>query len=250
MFATLWNRKCLYYITMPDESLNHNINHKRKLLRIPAPLPFQTPGEEIANSILHGLGILLAIAGLVLLTLRSTGYLGGTTAGPMALTCYVIYSAMLILMFLASTLYHAIQHEGAKRVFQILDHSAVYLLIAGTYTPFSLLGLGGVWGWAYFGVAWALAITGVVLYSANWTIMRRVELIVYIFMGWAIIFGFFRLWSRIPFTSFLLLIGGGIIYTMGTFWYRRKHRRLSHVIWHVHVVAAAICHWLSLWFMS
>ena len=226
------------------------VSHKKILLEIPSPLPFQTPGEEIANSILHGLGILLAVAGLVLLALRSTGYLGGTAAGPMAVTCYVIFSAMLILMFLASTLYHAIQHEGAKRVFQVIDHSTVYLLIAGTYTPFSLLGLGGAWGWAYFGAAWALAITGVVLYSAKWTLMRQVELAVYILMGWAIIFGFYRLWTRIPRISSVLLFGGGVIYTMGTFWYRRRHRRVSHVIWHVHVVSAAVCHWLSLWFMS
>jgi hemolysin III len=221
-----------------------------RLMKIPTPLPFQTPGEEIANSILHGLGILLAIAGLVLLALRSNGYLGGTAAGPLAVTCYVIYSAMLILMFLASTLYHAIQHEGAKRVFQVIDHSAVYLLIAGTYTPYCLLGLGGAWGWVYFGFEWGLAIAGVVLYSSKWKPMRRVELVVYILMGWAIVFGFYRLRSRIDPVSLLLLIGGGVVYTLGTFWYRRRHRRLSHVIWHIHVVGAAVCHWLSLWFMS
>ena len=225
-------------------------SNARHLLKVPTPLPFQTPGEEIANSILHGLGILLAIAGLVLLALRSNGYLDGTASGPGAVACYVIFSAMLILMFLASTLYHAIQHEGAKRVFQILDHSAVYLLIAGTYTPFSLLGLGSAWGWTYFGLAWALAVTGVVLYSVNWKPMRRVELTVCIIIGWAIVFGFYRLWSRIPPQSFWLLLGGGVIYTMGTFWYRRRHRRVSHVIWHCHVVSAAFCHWLSLWFMS
>jgi len=218
--------------------------------KVPTPLPFQTPGEEIANSILHGLGILLAITGLVLLVLRANGYLGGTASGARAVACYVIFSATLILMFLASTLYHAIQHEGAKRVFQILDHSSVYLLIAGTYTPFCLLGLTGAWGWSYFGVEWALAITGTVLYSVNWKVIRRVELTVYILMGWAIAAGLYRLWRRIPAVSFWLLLGGGIIYTIGTFWYRRRHRRVSHVIWHIHVVSAAACHWLSLWFMS
>jgi len=223
---------------------------KRKIFRIPTPLPFQTPGEEIANSILHGLGILLAIAGLVVLTLRSNGYLGGTASGRGAVACYVIYSVMLILMFFASTLYHAIQHEGAKRVFQVLDHSTVYLLIAGTYTPFCILGLGGAWGWTYFGIEWALAITGLVLYAANWKPMRKAELTVYILMGWAIVFGLFRLRSRIPGISFLFLLIGGVLYTMGTFWYRRRHRRVSHVIWHIHVVSAATCHWLSLLFMS
>jgi hemolysin III len=227
-----------------------SLPQKRDLQKIPAPLPFQTPGEEIANSILHGFGILLAIAGLVLLVLRSKGSLGGTASGSLAVVCYVIYSAMLIQMFLASTLYHAIQHEGAKRVFRIIDHSSVYILIAGTYTPYCLLGLGGVMGWVYFGAEWALAITGVVLYSSNWKPMKQAELVVYILMGWAIVFGFYRLWSRIVPVSFFLLVGGGVVYTLGTFWYRRRHRRFSHVIWHVHVVGAAVCHWLSLWFMS
>ena len=222
------------------------------------PLPFQTPGEEAANSILHGLGILLAVAGLVFLVLRSQGYVGGAADasaaravhGSIAIASYLIFSIALILMFLASTLYHAIQHEGAKQVLRVLDHSAIYILIAGTYTPFSLLGLGGVWGWAYFGVEWALAITGVVLYSVNWKAIKRVEIAVYILMGWAIIAGIHRLWSSIPRLSFILLMAGGLLYTLGTFWYRRKHRRVSHVIWHAHVVAAAACHWLSLWFMS
>jgi hemolysin III len=217
---------------------------------VPPPLPFQTPGEEIANSILHGLGILLAIAGLVLLALRAQGRLGGTAAGSGAVACYVIFSAAMISMFLASTLYHAIQHEGAKRVFRILDHSAVYLLIAGTYTPFSLLGLKGAWGWVYFGLEWALAAAGIVLHSVNWKILHKVELAVYIIMGWAIVAGLWRLYHEIPFISFILLIGGGVAFTMGTLWYRRRHRRASHVIWHVHVIIGAACHWLSLWFMS
>ena len=217
---------------------------------IPIPLPFQTPGEEIANSILHGLGILLAVAGLVLLVLRSKGYLGGTVNGAIAVASYLIFTISMILMFLASTLYHAIQHEGAKRIFQIIDHSAVYILIAGTYTPFSLLGLGGAWGWSYFGMEWALAVTGTVLYTVKRKLMRKAELAVYILMGWAILAGIYRLWNSIPRISFWLLIGGGFIYTLGTFWYRRKHRRVSHVIWHVFVVCAAACHWLSLWFMS
>ena len=217
---------------------------------LPLPLPFQTPGEEIANSILHGLGVLLAITGLILLTLRNLGYIGGTISSAMVIACYVIYSAAMVSMFLASTLYHAIQHEGAKRVFQILDHSAVYLLIAGTYTPFCLLGLGGAWGWAYFGIAWTMAIIGTVLYAVNWKYLMKAELWVYLAMGWAIVGGIWLLYSRIPRISFFLLLAGGIIYTIGTFWYRRRHRRGAHVVWHCHVITGAACHWLSLWFMS
>ncbi|MDR0313767.1 MAG: hemolysin III family protein [Treponema sp.] len=217
---------------------------------LPVPLPFQTPGEEIANSILHGLGVLLAVAGLTVMALRARGYFGGIIAAAPVIACYMIFSATLVSMFLASTLYHAIQHEGAKRVFQILDHSAVYLLIAGTYTPFSLLGLQGTWGWVYFGIEWALAITGTVLYAVNWKFLRRAELWVYMLMGWAILGGLWLLYRQIPLISFILLVAGGIIYTIGTFWYRRMHRRGCHVVWHVHVITAATCHWLSLWFMS
>jgi hemolysin III len=153
-------------------------------------------------------------------------------------------------MFLASTLYHAIQHEGAKRVFQVFDHSAIYLLIAGTYTPLSLLGLGGAMGWVFFFIEWILAVTGVVLYCVKRSAMKKVEVAIYVLMGWAIVFGFFRLWKSIPRLSSMFLIIGGVFYTMGTFWYRRGHRRVSHVIWHAHVVGGAFCHWLSLWFMS
>jgi hemolysin III len=226
------------------------MSQPKAIQAVPPPLPFQTPGEEIANSILHGIGILLAIAGLVLLALRNSGYLGGQRAGAGAVACYVIFSATMISMFLASTLYHAIQNERAKRVFQILDHSAVYLLIAGTYTPFSILGFKGALGWAYFGIAWALAIAGITLYALNWKILRKTELAVYILMGWAIAIGTWKLYQALPLPSFVLLFAGGFAYTMGTFWYRRRHRRVSHVIWHIHVITGAVCHWLSLWFMS
>ena len=222
-----------------------------KIIRpVPAPLPFQTPGEEIANSILHGLGVLLAVAGLTLLILRAKGYLGGIASGGPVIACYTVFSASMISMFLASTLYHAIQHEGAKRVFRILDHSAVYLLIAGTYTPFSLLGLGGLLGWVYFGIEWGLAFTGTVLYAVSWKSLHRAELWVYILMGWAIVGGLWLLYKQIPFISFILLVAGGGAYTTGTFWYKRGHRRGSHVVWHIHVIIGCVCHWLSLWFMS
>jgi hemolysin III len=156
----------------------------------------------------------------------------------------------MITMFLASTLYHAIQAEGPKRIFRVLDHSSVFLLIAGSYTPFSLLGLRGVVGWVYFGIEWALAVTGAVLYSLNCKFLRRLELTIYILMGWAIAAGMFRLWKAMPRASFFLLWGGGLAYTLGVFWYKRQHRRLSHVIWHLHVIAGTVCHWFSLFLMS
>jgi hemolysin III len=220
------------------------------LYPIPSPLPFQTPGEEIANSILHGWGVLLATAGLVLLIFRAQGFLGGRGGGPLAITSYVIFTASMITMFLASTLYHAIQQEGAKRVLRILDHSAIYFLIAGTYTPFSLVGFRGALGWVYFGFEWALAATGISLYAANIKFIKKIELVVYLLMGWAIAVGIFLLVRRIPLASSIFLGVGGIAYTLGTIWYSKPIHRGAHVVWHVFVLAGAVCHWWAIWFMS
>jgi hemolysin III len=217
------------------------------LYAIPSPLPFQTPGEEIANSILHGLGALVAIVGLTLLLLRANGYLGGIGGGPLAIASYSLFGISLIIMFLASTLYHAIQHEGAKRVFRILDHSAIYFLIAGTYTPLSLLGFRGAMGWVYFGIEWALAATGIALYAANCKFIKKAEMVVYMLMGWAIIIGFYQLYRSIPPASIIFLAAGGTAYCLGTIWYGRHNRRISHVIWHVFVLAGAVCHWFAIW---
>jgi hemolysin III len=222
----------------------------RRILSIPKPLPFQTPGEEIANSVLHGLGVLLGAAGLVLLVFRAGGRLQGSGGGAGTAAVYVIFSSTMIAMFLASTLYHAIRHEGAKRVFRILDHAAIYLLIAGTYTPLCLLGLGGAWGWAFFGLEWALAAAGITLYAVDCKFLKKAELIIYILMGWAILIGWIPLFRALPRISLVLLAAGGAAYTLGTIWYSKPQRRGAHVTWHVFVLAGAVCHWWSIWFIS
>ncbi|MDR1905106.1 MAG: hemolysin III family protein [Treponema sp.] len=219
-----------------------------KLYPVKPPLPFQTPGEEIANAVLHGLGVIFAITGLILLTMREQSG-GGINAGPIALASYVIFTGAMISMFLASTLYHAIQHEGAKRVFRVLDHSSIYLLIAGTYTPFCLLGLKGVWGWALFGFEWVLAVAGISLHSVNYRPLKKVELLIYLLMGWAIAALWFRMES-IPLVSIVLLFSGGGAYTLGTFFYSLKNRRGAHVTWHVFVLAGAVCHWCAIWALN
>jgi hemolysin III len=182
--------------------------------------------------------------------LKANGILGSGAGGGagsgMTITAYIVFTVALIGMFLSSTLYHAIQHAGAKRIFRILDHSAIYIFIAGTYTPFCLLGLRGAWGWTIFGIEWALAISGVVLYAVNCRALKRIELTVYILMGWVIVAGWFPLIRSIPSVSVVLLIAGGIAYCLGTLWYRRKTRG-AHVTWHVFVLAGAVCHWWSIW---
>ncbi|AEJ19243.1 PAQR family membrane homeostasis protein TrhA [Gracilinema caldarium] len=218
--------------------------------KLPEPLPFQTPGEEIANSILHGIGALLSIAGLILLVLRANGYLGGSGGGALAITTFCIYTASLIIMFIASTLYHAIQHEGAKRVFRVLDHSSIYLLIAGTYTPFSLVLIRGFWGWFLFGMEWALAITGITLHGVGNKKFKKIEVLLYILMGWAVVLQWPQVLAHISAISLLWLIAGGFFYTIGVYWYAQKIKRGTHVTWHVFVLAGAICHWWSVWFIS
>jgi hemolysin III len=207
----------------------------------------QSLGEEIANAILHGLGAVLAVAGLALLILRARGGLGGKGGGALALVSLTVFAASMILMFLISTLYHAIQHKGAKRVFRILDHAAIYLFIAGTYTPFSLLCLRGALGWTYFGLEWALAAAGICLYATGLRFMKKIELAVYILMGWAVIAGGYKLYHAVPRLSFIFLITGGAAYTLGTFWYSRRKLRNAHVIWHLFVLAGAAFHWFSVW---
>jgi hemolysin III len=219
-----------------------------KVQAVPTPLPFQTIGEEIANSILLGFGAMLAAAGLVPLVLRGTGHLGAG-GGAMAVTAYAIFTAAMICMFMASTLYHAIQNERVKRIFRIFDHSAIYLFIAGTYTPFCLLALKGAWGWTVFGAEWGLAILGIVLYATNCRLLKKIELVVYILMGWAIVASAVPLIKAISLPSLILLASGGVFYTMGTFWYRKHQTRGAHVAWHVFVLAGAVCHYWSIWWM-
>jgi hemolysin III len=207
-------------------------------------------GEEIANSIIHGLGSLLAAAGLMPLVFRAGGSLGGRGGGITSAAAYIIFSVTMIGMFLASTVYHAVPHKGAKRILRVLDHSAIYLLIAGTYTPFCLTALRGPWGWSFLALEWTLAAAGITLYAVNWKFLKKAEVAVYILMGWAIAAGWLPLSRAAPVSSLILLAAGGALYTAGTFWYRKRGMRGAHVVWHAFVLAGAICHWWSVWFLS
>lgn len=221
---------------MPDTA--RAIPRKKKL----PPLPFQTPGEEIANAVIHGIGALLSVAALTLLVLRGTD--------SWAVVSFAIYGASLILLFTASTLYHALTHEGAKRVFQVFDHGAIYLLIAGTYTPFCLVPLRGAWGWTLFGIEWGLAILGITLYAVGVKALKKIEVAVYILMGWCIVVGWTPLYRSVSGATLFWLIAGGVFYTAGTFWYRQKIKRGTHVTWHVFVLAGAVAHFWAIWFLS
>jgi hemolysin III len=226
-----------------------NLEKKSSPKAVVLALPSRTLGEEIANAILHGLGALLSLAGFVLLLLRGTGRLGVAAAGAKTVTAYIIFTIAMFCMFLASTLYHAIQQVEAKRIFRILDHMAIYLFIAGSYTPFCLVGLKGAWGWAIFGAEWALAATGISLHGTNNRLFKKFELVVYILMGWAIVIAMVPLIRSISRLSIILLAAGGMAYTLGALFYRKHEIRGAHVTWHVFVLAGAICHWFSIWRM-
>jgi len=202
----------------------------------------QTNGEELANAITHGVGAALDLPALILLILRSAPY-----AGAKALTSCVIYAAALFVLFLASTLYHAVSRQRVKNVLQILDHSAIYLLIAGTYTPICLIVLPPVTGWVLFALEWALAITGIVLHAAGCRFLKKAELALYLLMGWALVAGGPALLRRIPPVVLLLLACGGALYSVGVVFYKKHHRYFFHVIWHCFVLAAAILQWAAIY---
>jgi hemolysin III len=212
--------------------------------------PFYTIGEEIANSVLHGIGALAAITGLVFFILKNTGFLGGNRAAGIDITAAVLFAAAMIVMFLTSTLYHAIQNKSVKSLFRKLDHSVIFIFIAGTYTPICLSGLRGAWGWSLFAIEWALALTGIILNILDSKTIKKIEVMVYIMMGWAVIIGFIPLIRRVPVISVILLLSGGAAYTLGTVFYKKKHIKNTHVYWHIFVIIGAVCHWFSIWHLN
>jgi len=229
--------------------LGHNNMSAAKSSKV-AAFPYYTIGEEIANSILHGIGFLGAIAGLVLLCLKTTGFFSKARGSNLDITAALLFSATMILMFLASTLYHAIQHRKTKQIFRVIDHSVIFVFIAGTYTPFCLSALKGAWGWSIFAVQWSLALLGIILNILNFKILKKIEVAVYIIMGWVIVVGFVPLVRSVPVQSIVLLLLGGVVYSLGTIWYRMKNVRCTHVIWHSFVLMGTICHWFSIWFLN
>jgi len=209
--------------------------------------PLYTIGEEIANSVLHGIGALAAAAGLVLLSLKNTGVFDGHRADDTDIVSTVIFAATMVGMFLVSTLYHAIQLQSVKRIFRKLDHSVIFVFIAGTYTPICLSGLRGAWGWSLFAIEWALALTGIIMNILDSKTIKKIEITVYIMMGWAIIIGFVPLIHRVPVISIIMLLAGGAAYTLGAVFYKKKSIKHTHVIWHAFVIIGAVCHWFSVW---
>ncbi|MFT3735552.1 MAG: hemolysin III family protein [Rhodocyclaceae bacterium] len=206
----------------------------------PARRP-QSLAEEIANSISHGLGLVLSIAAapvLIVMTLRS-----GDTASLVGVS---IFAASMLLLYLFSTLYHALPPGPSKHFFHKLDHAAIYLLIAGTYTPFTLGVLSGAWGWTLFGLIWGMAAIGLVMKLFNGLANRYVSIGLYLMMGWLIVVAAAPMIARVPLPGLLWLLAGGLAYTGGVAFYALSaKRRFFHFIWHLCVMTGTTCHFFA-----
>ena len=196
-----------------------------------------TLGEEIANSITHGIGAALSIAGLVAIVA-----VAALDRPAWQVVACAIYGTSLVLMYVSSAMYHALTNERAKRVFKILDHSSIYLLIAGTYTPFTLITLRGPWGWSLFAVVWGLCVCGVVFKSLWIGRLKVASTVVYLLMGWCVVVAIRPLLAALPWTGFMWMLAGGLCYTAGVAFYANS-RRFAHSIWHLFVMAGSVCHY-------
>lgn len=199
----------------------------------------QTVGEEIANSVSHGVGLLGAIAAFPLAVIVTYPRGAGAVAGAS------IFASTVVLLYLASTLFHALPASRAKRVFQVLDHSAIYLLIAGTYTPFTLGVLRGAWGWTLFGLVWGFAVLGTVLKSVRGVRHGVLSTGLYLAMGWLILVAANTAWTLIPKWGLFWLLAGGICYTAGAVFFLAERIRYFHFVWHLFVVAGTACHFVA-----
>ena len=196
--------------------------------------------EEIANGITHGLGVLLAAAGLAVLVAAAVRH--GTTVHVVS---SIIFGLSLLLLYAASTLYHATGNPGAKRVLRRIDHAAIFLLIAGTYTPFTLVTLRGPWGWSIFGIVWSLAIFGLFFEEALRRRWIGFSIGLYLLMGWVAVAAIRPLLGSLPRGGVALLFAGGVAYTLGTVFYLTKRIPYHHAWWHLAVLAGSVLHYFA-----
>ena len=199
--------------------------------------------EEVAHSLTHGVGAIAAIVGLVFMLIWAVSY--GDTFHVVSAS---IYGASLILLYLASTLYHAFPWPRAKAFFQQMDHAAIYVLIAGTYTPFALVNLRGAWGWTLLAVVWGIALIGVVLELALKERKKWLSLSLYLGLGWMALIVIKPMLENVDAGGLWLLLAGGLAYTLGVIFYVWKSLRFHHAIWHLFVLAGSVLHFFSVFY--
>jgi len=202
-------------------------------------------GEEIANSVSHGVGFVAALAATPFLVPAAA-----ERGGAIAMVGASIFAGTVLVLYLASTLYHALPKNNAKRVFQVIDHSAIFLLIAGTYTPFTLGVLRGAWGWTLFVAVWGLAVLGVTMKAVAGIRWPRLSTTLYIAMGWLAIIAIRPLWVRVPLAGWLWLIAGGVAYTAGITFYAADRMRYGHFVWHMFVLIGTVCHFFAVFWYA
>lgn len=199
-------------------------------------------GEEVAHVITHGLGAVLSIAGLTILVARASMY-----GNAWHVTASAIFGASLVLMYAASALFHGIQYPRAKHILRVIDHSLIYVLIAGTYTPFTLITLrDSQWGWILFGVTWGLALFGIIFKIFFTGKFEKLSLAIYLGMGWCVIFAIKPLLAAMPTGGLLLLLAGGLTYSAGVAFYVMERLRYHHAIWHVFVLGGSVFHYFAI----
>lgn len=199
------------------------------------------PREELANRLTHGFGAALSVAGLILLVVYAARF--GTA---WHVTSTAIFGSTLVLLYTSSTLYHSFRGEQTRQLLQKFDHAAIFLLIAGTYTPFTLVTLRGPWGWSLFGVVWGLALVGVSLKFWFAGRFRLVSTLIYLGMGWLVMVAIKPLLAALPAGGMRLLVAGGLCYTGGAVFYLWKRLPYQHAIWHLFVLGGSTCHWAAI----
>ena len=195
----------------------------------------QKLGEEILNAISHGVGALLAVAGLVLLVVRAAKY-----GGAINVVSVAIFGASMIVLYLVSCLYYALAESKGKRVFQVLDHCSIFFLILGTYIPLCLVNIGGVLGWTVFGVNAACAVVGIVLNAVNMKRWKKLSMALYVVMGWMCLIALPSIYRSLTTMGFVFLVLGGVCYTVGILFYRQKEKLYRHGVWHFFVLAGTV----------
>lgn len=200
-----------------------------------------TRGEEIANAITHGIGAVLSIVGLTLLIVLSS--LEGT---PWHVISFTIYGVTMLLLYVSSTLVHSFPEGKVKDLFEIFDHSSIYLFIAGTYTPFLFIAVKGTTGWTLFGMVWGIALAGIVFKAFFVKKFLFISTILYVFMGWMIVFAWDSLTQNIAHQGIVLLVVGGVLYTIGAVFYVWRGFRFHHMIWHMFVLGGTVLHFLAI----
>ncbi len=196
--------------------------------------------EEFASALTHGLGAAAALAGGAVLITIAALY-----GDHWQLIASIVFGLCLLLLYIASTLYHAIQHPVAKARLKVFDHCAIYLLIAGTYTPFTLIGLRGPVGWWLFAAIWSLAVFGVVFKLFYTGRFKLLSTLIYVAMGWLVLLAIRPLLHALDDWTFGWLLAGGVLYTLGTVFYHRPSLRYSHAVWHLFVIAGSVCHYVA-----